>query len=69
MPVIAGSTTARTAAAVSAASTALPPRCSTSRPAAEASGWLVAIMPRRPVAIDLVPHLLPNGRSPAGVCR
>src|SRR5438552_14346723 len=45
MPVIGGSTTFSTAAAVTAASTALPPRSSTARPAAVASGWLVAIMP------------------------
>src|SRR5712691_1758509 len=45
MPVIDGSTTASTAAAVTAASIALPPSCSTLRPAADASGWLVAIMP------------------------
>ena len=45
IPVIIGSTTLSTAAAVTAASIALPPCCSTSRPAAVASGWLVAIMP------------------------
>ena len=45
IPVIGGSTTLSTAAAVTAASTALPPRWSTARPAAVASGWLVAIMP------------------------
>ena len=42
-PVMLGSTTASTAAAVTAASTAFPPRSSTARPAAVASGWLVAI--------------------------
>src|SRR2546430_1406438 len=45
IPVIGGSTTLSTAAAVTAASTALPPRSSTARPAAVASGWPVAIMP------------------------
>src|SRR5437660_1128105 len=45
IPVIGGSTTLSTAAAVTAASTALPPRASTARPAAVARGWLVAIMP------------------------
>ena len=47
MPHIIGSTTFSTAAAVSAASTALPPSISTRSPAAEASGWLVAIIPFR----------------------
>ena len=37
MPFIDGSTTARTPAAVTAASMALPPDCSTFKPAAEAS--------------------------------
>jgi hypothetical protein len=45
MPVIIGSATLRTAAAVTAASIALPPRSRTARPAAVARGWLVAIMP------------------------
>ena len=45
MPVIIGSVTLSTAAAVTAASTALPPCSSTARPAAVASGWLVAIIP------------------------
>ena len=67
MPVIVGSTTARTAAAVTAASTALPPRRSTSRPADEASGWLVAIMPRRASDTERVPRGLPDGRSPGTV--
>lgn len=44
-PVIVGSTTASVAAAVTAASTALPPSCRTWRPAADASGWLVAMTP------------------------
>ena len=38
MPVIDGSTTASTAAAVTAASMALPPSCMTFRPATDASG-------------------------------
>jgi dolichol-phosphate mannosyltransferase len=45
MPVMCGSTRLSTAAAVTAASTALPPRWSTAKPAAVASGWLVAITP------------------------
>jgi hypothetical protein len=43
MPVMCGSVTLSTAAAATAASMALPPRCSTARPAEVASGWLVAI--------------------------
>src|SRR5262245_7536481 len=66
MPVMLGSTTVRTAAAVTAASTALPPSHNTRRPAAEASAWLVAIMPRRPIATERVPWILPAGRSPDG---
>ena len=45
MPVIIGSVTDSTAAAVTAASIALPPACSTASPAELASGWLVATMP------------------------
>jgi len=45
IPVIIGSATFSTAAAVTAASIALPPRSNTAKPAAVASGWLVAIMP------------------------
>ncbi len=45
MPVMCGSVTLSTAAAATAASTALPPWRRTSRPAAEASGWLVATAP------------------------
>ncbi len=40
-----GSTKLSTAAAATAASTAFPPFCSTARPAALASGWLVAMAP------------------------
>ena len=68
MPFMLGSITARTAAAVTAASIALPPDCSTCNPAAEERLWLVAIMPRRPTAGDRVPRMLPKGRSPAGNC-
>ena len=64
MPFIDGSTTASTAAAVTAASMALPPSCSTRSPAADASGWLVAIMPWRPTAGDRVAVMWPKGRSP-----
>ena len=45
MPVMCGSVTLRTAAAATAASMALPPWRSTSSPAAEARGWLVATIP------------------------
>src|SRR5450759_5028178 len=74
MPVIDGSTTASTAAAVTAASIALPPSCSTLSPAADASGWLVAIMPLRPMTTERVECVLTAGRSPglgrvgAGLC-
>ena len=64
MPFIDGSTTASTAAAVTAASMALPPFCNTPSPAADASDWLVAIMPRRPMAGERVARMLPEGRSP-----
>ena len=67
MPFIDGSITASTAAAVTAASMALPPSCSTFRPAAEAIAWLVAIMPCRPTAADRVPRMLPAGRSPGAI--
>src|SRR2546429_7331667 len=52
IPVIIGSATLSRAAAVTAASTALPPRWSTARPAAVASGWLVAIMPCGAYAVE-----------------
>ena len=73
MPVIDGSTTASTAAAVTAASIALPPSCSTFSPALEASAWLVAIMPFRPSATERVAYGLAAGRSPgfgklSGLC-
>ncbi len=45
MPVIIGSVTESTAAAVTAASIALPPDCNTRSPADVASGWLVATIP------------------------
>jgi len=44
-PVIIGSTTDNTAAAVIAASIAFPPFCSTASAAVVASGWLVAAAP------------------------
>ena len=73
MPVIDGSTTASTAAAVTAASIALPPSCSTFSPADEARLWLVAIMPLRASATDRVAYGLAAGRSPgrgkvSGLC-
>jgi hypothetical protein len=64
MPFIDGSITASTPAAVTAASIAFPPDCNTFNPAAEASDWLVAIIPRRPTAGDLVAEMFPDGRSP-----
>ena len=68
MPHIIGSTTFSTAAAVMAASTALPPSMSTRRPAADASGWLVAIMPFR-ASTDERPRAVSfAGRSPGRVC-
>ena len=45
MPLEVGSTTVRAMAVASAASIALPPARSTSRPAWAASGWLVATAP------------------------
>ena len=64
MPHIIGSTTFSTAAAVIAASTALPPSMSTRRPAAEASGWLVAIMPFRASTGERPSFVSLAGRSP-----
>ena len=49
-PTIIGSTTVKANCAATAASIALPPAASISRPAAEASGWFVATMPLRPCA-------------------
>ena len=45
IPVMCGSVTLSTAAAVTAASIAFPPCCSTSSAADDASGWLVATIP------------------------
>ena len=64
MPVIVGSTTERTAAAVTAASIAFPPDCRTFRPAAVASGWLVAIAPFCAITTELVARGFGAGRSP-----
>ena len=64
MPFMSGSTTDRTAAAVIAASMALPPACMASRPAAEARAWLVAIIPFRATGAERVPRMFPAGRSP-----
>src|SRR5882762_6750047 len=61
IPVIGGSTTLSTAAAVTAASTALPPRSSTARPAAVASGWLVAIMPRGAYTVERCASVVGRG--------
>src|SRR4051812_1786247 len=64
-----GSTTPRVALAARAASMALPPLCSTARPAPAASGWLVATMPlgamttERPVLYGLGVRRVPGGRS------
>ncbi len=57
----------RTAAAVTAASMALPPDCRTLRPAAVASGWLVAMAPFWAITTDLVARVFGAGRSP-GSC-
>ena len=46
MPLAVGSTTVRAAAVAMAASIALPPACSTAKPACAASGCEVATMPR-----------------------
>ena len=45
MPIIIGSTTLRAKAEATAASMALPPIASISRPAAEPIGWLVETIP------------------------
>jgi hypothetical protein len=50
MPVIVGSTTLSAAAVATAASAALPPLRSISRPACAASGWLVATAARRAIS-------------------
>ncbi len=52
MPVDADSVTLRTAAAATAASAALPPRRRIASPACDASGLLVATMPRRATTIE-----------------
>src|SRR5262249_61977137 len=65
---IGGSTPARTAAAVIAASVALPPACSTFRPAADASGCDVAIIPCVPITTERVACGLAAGRSPGSEC-
>ena len=49
-PTIIGSTTVSANCMATAASIALPPAASISRPAAEASGWLVTTMPLVPCA-------------------
>ena len=49
---------------MTAASIALPPSRSTCRPAADASGWLVAIIARRAITTDRVDRGLGAGRSP-----
>ena len=67
MPFMCGSTTERTAAAVTAASMALPPSWSTRSPAADASGWLVAMTPLAAGTTDRVARGLAAGRSP-GSC-
>src|SRR5258706_11086185 len=52
MPIDIGSSTPRTAAVATAASTALPPRRSTSTPASDARGWLQTTMPFLPITVD-----------------
>ena len=57
-----GSTTCSTKPAVTAASNALPPRSRTLIPAAEASQWVLATMPKSPVSSGRVV----NNASPFG---
>ena len=59
-----GSTTFKTAAAVIAASTALPPSCKARSAATEASGWLVAARPFVARTGERLPCALDVGRSP-----
>src|SRR5262245_16835118 len=65
MPVMFGSVTFSTAAIAIAASTALPPRLSTSRPACDASGWLEATIPSLARAAER-PACTPENQS--GIC-
>src|SRR3569833_2820976 len=57
-PLRCGSTTWRTKPAGTAASNALPPRASTLIPAAEASQWVLATMPKSPVSSGRVVNTL-----------
>src|SRR4051812_5104061 len=63
-PVIIGSTTFSTAAAATAASTALPPSCKIRRPACAAGGWLAATRPFRASTGERVCRAHPASRSP-----
>src|SRR6187549_1415402 len=65
MPVMFGSVTFSTAAIAIAASTALPPRLSTSRPVCDASGWLEATIAWLARAADR-PACTPENQS--GIC-
>src|SRR5437762_8481058 len=65
MPTFIGSTRLSTADAVTAASIALPPFFRISMPACAASGWLVAIMPLRPMTSERDWASQPSERSPS----
>jgi hypothetical protein len=64
MPVFMGSTTLSTAAAATAASMALPPRCMICNPACAASGWLVVTMPCGAITSARLCPRQPSARSP-----
>src|ERR1700675_2255407 len=63
-PTIMGSTTLSTAAVATAASTALPPRMSTCRPACAASGWLVTTIPCCAMTSERLCAGQPSARAP-----
>ena len=60
-PLRCGSTTCRTSPAATAASNALPPFSSTACPAAEASQWVEATMPKVPASSGRVVNSLAPG--------
>ena len=64
MPVFMGSTTLSTAAAATAASMALPPRCMICNPACAANGWLVVTMPCGAITSARLCPPQPSARSP-----
>ena len=70
MPQLIGSTTPIIALAAIAASAALPPALSTSSPACDASGWLVATMPFLAITTErLWPAICPPRSNPAAILR